>query len=103
VHQVQDYLIEHLTEDNDIDSLAELVAMSPRNLSRVFKEKTGITILEYLTQLRLEKATTLLNNPTYTLDYIASQCGFKTSRQLQRILREKKKSVPALLYSDLKE
>jgi transcriptional regulator GlxA family with amidase domain len=96
VHRVQDYLIEHLTEDNDIDSLAELVAMSPRNLSRVFKEKTGITILEYLTQLRLEKATTLLNNPTYTLDYIASQCGFKTSRQLQRILREKKNCVPAL-------
>lgn len=101
VHQVQDYLIEHLTEENDIDSLAELVAMSPRNLSRVFKEKTGITILEYLTQLRLEKATTLLNNPTYTLDYIASQCGFKTSRQLQRILREKKNRVPAQLYSDL--
>jgi transcriptional regulator GlxA family with amidase domain len=94
VHQVQDYLIEHLTEDNDIDSLAELVAMSPRNLSRVFKEKTGTTILEYLTQLRLEKATTLLNNPTYTLDYIASQCGFKSSRQLQRILREKKNKVP---------
>jgi transcriptional regulator GlxA family with amidase domain len=90
VHQVQDYLIEHLTEDNDIESLADLVAMSPRNLSRVFKEKTGTTILEYLTQLRLEKATTLLNNPTYTLEYIASQCGFKSARQLQRILREKK-------------
>ncbi len=90
VHQVQDYLIEHLTEDNDIGSLADLVAMSPRNLSRVFKEKTGTTILEYLTQLRLEKATTLLNNPTYTLEYIAGQCGFKSARQLQRILREKK-------------
>lgn len=90
VHQVQDYLIEHLTEDNDIESLAAMVAMSPRNLSRVFKEKTGTTILEYLTQLRLEKASTLLNNPTYTLEYIASQCGFKTARQLQRILKENK-------------
>jgi transcriptional regulator GlxA family with amidase domain len=67
--------------------LAELVAMSPRNLSRVFKEKTGLTILEYLTQLRLENARTLLNNPNYTLEYIAAQCGFKTARQLQRILK----------------
>ena len=90
VHQVQDYLIEHLTEDNSIESLAEMVAMSPRNLSRVFKEKTGTTVLEYLTQLRVEKATTLLNNPNYTLEYIASQCGFKTARQLQRILKERK-------------
>ncbi len=97
VHQVQDYLIEHLTEDNDIESLAEMVAMSPRNLSRVFKEKTGTTILEYLTQLRLEKARTLLNNPNYTLAYIASECGFKTPRQLQRILKENNNTVTKTL------
>jgi transcriptional regulator GlxA family with amidase domain len=90
VHQVQDYLIEHMAEENDIESLADMVAMSPRNLSRVFKQKTGTTVLEYLTQLRIEKAKTLLNNPDYTLEYIASQCGFKTARQLQRILKEKK-------------
>ncbi len=101
VHQVQDYLIEHLTEDNDIESLASMVAMSPRNLSRVFKEKTGTTILEYLTQLRLEKATTLLNNPNYTLEYIASQCGFKTARQLQRILKEKKSHTPTFSAGQL--
>jgi transcriptional regulator GlxA family with amidase domain len=100
VHQVQDYLIEHLSDENDIDSLAEMVAMSPRNLSRVFKEKTGTTILEYLTQLRLEKATTLLNNPNYTLDYIASECGFRSPRQLQRILKEKSSNQPA---TDLKQ
>ena len=93
IHQVQDYLIEHLTEDNDIESLAEMVAMSPRNLSRMFKEKTGTTVHDYLTQLRFEKATTLLNNPNYTLEYIASQCGFKTARQLQRILKERQSSV----------
>ena len=87
VHEVQDFLIDHLSGENSIDMLAELVAMSPRNLSRVFKEKTGITILEYLTQLRIEKAKTLLNNPNYTLEYIAAQCGFKTARQLHRILK----------------
>ena len=87
VHEVQDYLIDHLSGENSIEMLAELVAMSPRNLSRVFKEKTGLTILEYLTQLRIENARTLLNNPNYTLDYIAAKCGFKTARQLQRILK----------------
>jgi len=87
VHEVQDYLIDHLSGENSIEMLAELVAMSPRNLSRVFKEKTGLTILEYLTQLRIENARTLLNNPNYTVEYIAAQCGFKTARQLQRILK----------------
>ncbi|MBL7844261.1 MAG: DJ-1/PfpI family protein [Cyclobacteriaceae bacterium] len=87
IHEVQDYLINNLAKENSIESLAEMVAMSPRNLSRVFKDSTGLTIVEYLTELRRETAKTLLNNPDYTLDYIASQCGFKTARQLQRILK----------------
>lgn len=87
IHEVQDFLIHHLEKENSVERLAERVAMSPRNLSRVFKESTGLTIVEYLTELRKEKAKTLLNNPEYTIDYIASQCGFKTARQLQRILK----------------
>ena len=92
IHAVQDYMIDHLSEDNTIEDLASLVAMSPRNLSRVFKEKTGATILGYLTLLRLEFAKTMLNNPEFTIEYIASKCGFKTPRQLQRILKANKKN-----------
>ena len=88
VHEVQDYLIDNLSEENNIDTLAALVNMSPRNLSRVFKEKTGSTILEYHTALRREFANTMLNNPDFTMDYIAAKCGFKTARQLQRILKK---------------
>ncbi len=87
VHAVQDLLIENLSKENSIESLAAQVGMSPRNLSRVFKEKAGSTILEYLTMLRKEYANTMLNNPEYTMDYIAARCGFKTARQLQRILK----------------
>ena len=90
IHVVQDHMIEHMSDENSIEDLATLVAMSPRNLSRVFKEKTGTTILEYLTLLRLEFAKTMLNNPEYTIEYIASKCGFKTPRQLQRILKANK-------------
>lgn len=87
VHEVQDYLIDNLSKENDIESLASLVGMSARNLSRVFKEKTGSTVLEYLTLLRREYANTMLNNPEYTIEYIAAKCGFKSARQLQRILK----------------
>ena len=61
--------------------------MSRGNLSRVFKEKTGSAVLEYLTLLRKEYASTMLNSPEYTIEYIASKCGFKSARQLQRILK----------------
>lgn len=88
VHEVQDYLIDNLSAENNIETLAAMVNMSPRNLSRVFKEKTGSTILEYHTLLRKEYANTMLNNPEYTMEYVAAKCGFKTARQLQRILKD---------------
>jgi len=90
IHEVQDYMINNLSANNSVEELADLVAMSPRNLSRVFKEKTGTTIIEYLTLLRIEFAKTLVNNPEYTIEYIAAQCGFKSARQLQRILKNQK-------------
>ncbi len=88
IHEVQDYMIDNMSKENNIESLAAIAGMSPRNLSRVFKEKTGSTVLEYLTLLRKEYANTMLNNPEYTIEYIASKCGFKTARQLQRILKK---------------
>ncbi|WP_111593915.1 GlxA family transcriptional regulator [Chitinophaga dinghuensis] len=88
IHQIQDYMITHLHQSLTVEKLSDLFNSSPRNLTRVFKEATGITMNEYLTRLRLEKAGTLRNNPDYTMTKIAAECGFKSARQLQRILKK---------------
>jgi len=87
IHEVQNYLVHNISGETSISNLALIVDMSPRNLIRVFKQATGITVNQYLTQLRLETAKTLLKYPENSLANIASRCGFKTARQLQRILR----------------
>lgn len=87
IHEVQDYLVDHVGRDNSISDLAEMVGMSPRNLTRVFKEATGTTIIDYRTRLRLALAKNMLKNSENGMEAIARQCGFKTVRQLQRILK----------------
>ncbi len=89
IHAIQDYLIRNIDNKNSIENVAEYVHMSPRNMTRVFKEKTGITIWQYLTLIRIECATMLQSDPANTLDIIAARCGFKTARQLRRILKTK--------------
>jgi transcriptional regulator GlxA family with amidase domain len=86
IHEVQDYLIHNISGETSIAKLASITAMSPRSLTRLFKKTTGITVNQYLTQLRMEIANILLKNPEHDMTYVASQCGFKTARQLQRIL-----------------
>ncbi len=87
VHEVQDYLVDNINGATSIAVLASIAGMSPRNLTRVFKVTTGTTINEYLTQIRKDKAKALLKNPKNTMIKIATKCGFKTERQLQRILK----------------
>lgn len=85
IHTVQDYIVQHPTSKNSIEELAEMVNMSERNLTRLFRKHTGISINEYKTKCRLEHAETLLKHPGYTIDFIASQCGFQDGRQLRRM------------------
>lgn len=92
IHRIQDYLVDHVGAKTPITHLANMVDMSPRNLTRTFKEVTGITMNVYLTQIRIDTARVLLKDSKYTMSTIASQCGFKTERQLQRILSRSKES-----------
>jgi transcriptional regulator GlxA family with amidase domain len=87
IHEVQNYLVQNIAGENAISKLALIADMGPRNLTRLFKETTGLTINQYLTRLRLDTAKGLLKDPQNSPGNIASRCGFKTARQLQRILR----------------
>lgn len=88
VHSVQDWLIAHLAEKAKIVELAKMAHMSARNLTRAFREMTGVSIQDYRTRLRLEQARALMNNPELTLEAIAGECGFADGRQFRRVWRK---------------
>lgn len=88
VHEVQNYIVHNISGETSISNLALIANMSPRNFTRVFKLTTGITVSQYITQLRIATAKNLLNNSENSLAYVASRCGYKTVRQLQRILKK---------------
>lgn len=88
VHRVQDWLTAHPAERAPLARLAALAALSPRHLTRVFRQATGITIQEYATRLRLELARSLLQDPHLTIEAVAARCGFESARQLRRLWKE---------------
>ena len=47
------YIDAHITEDLNIDDLAEQIYLSKYHMMRLFRKETGITIHDYLTQRRL--------------------------------------------------
>ena len=93
IHDIQDWLIHHLHQRNSIETLAEKVNMSPRNLTRLFKAKTGITIGEYIEKLRVEKALQLLKR-NEKMTTISHECGINNPHQLATILKKHTGYIP---------
>jgi len=69
------HLEENFIDDMSIDGLAEICNMSTRSLSRHFKEFTGKTIVQYITQLRINYACERLKE-TRQISFSAFDSGF---------------------------
>jgi len=85
IHQLQHHLVANPGSRETLGELARIAGMSERNLTRVFKRATGISIHDYRERLRVERARDLMRNPSMTLDGIAAACGFADGRQLRRV------------------
>jgi transcriptional regulator GlxA family with amidase domain len=85
IHKVQDYIISNPDKNPGLAELASVCHLSVRNLTRLFKQATGHTIIEFKRAVKLELARTLLNNPEYTVEKVASLCGYQSARHLRRI------------------
>jgi AraC-like DNA-binding protein len=53
--------------------------LSPSRFSRVFKEETSMSPVEYIMQTRLDCAKRMLRSNEKTLSEIALECGFNSS------------------------
>ena len=79
------WLPEHLTSDLSVKAMARVVAMSPRNFSRAFKQAVGSTPAEHLEALRIEAARRLLETSSLSQAEIAGRIGVNNTETLRRI------------------
>lgn len=84
VHRVQDFVVRHPDGDATLGRLAEVAGMSTRNLTRTFRLATGISVREFVTRVRVERAKSLLHDPSLTMEGVASRCGLSV-RELRRL------------------
>lgn len=96
IHAVQDWMIRNLQKKMRIEDLAALIYTSPRNLTRLFKATTGVTVGDYLEKLRVEKAMSLLRQRAKVAS-IPRQCGLQSANQLRTMLKKHTGRLPSEL------
>ncbi|MEO9070110.1 MAG: DJ-1/PfpI family protein [Ginsengibacter sp.] len=97
IHEIQDWILHHLYKRIRIDDLATKIHTSPRNLTRIFKVSTGITIGTYIEKMKVELAINLLKQDKKTLD-VAKRTGFKSVVQLRNIIKKNTGKLPSDFY-----
>ena len=80
---IMHYLDDHLTEDLDIDTLAEKFYISRFHMMRRFREETGTTIHAYLSDHRLMLARNLIGQGISATD-ACFRCGFGSYSSFSR-------------------
>ena len=86
VHKAQGFIMDNLAGQFNQTDIADHVNMSVRNLTRSFKNATGLTIHAYTEKLRKEKALNLLAEKN-KIEMVARECGFKSINQLRKLLK----------------
>lgn len=77
VEEAVEYIDAHYTRcDISLTLLSQNLLVSPSYLSSIFKKIKGISIRQYITQLRMEKAKELFANQSLTLTEIAERVGY---------------------------
>ena len=81
------HLAAHVGEPISLADAAEVVYLHPSYLSRAFRRITGMTFLDYLSNLRVREARKLLETTTMPLQRIAEACGLGDATHFGRVFR----------------
>lgn len=98
------YIQEHYMEDDmSLNRLASYVNMSPSYFSTIFSQEFGQTFVEYLTEVRMEKAKELLMCSNQKISEIVYQVGYKNSHYFNYIFKKTQNCSPREYRSRGKE
>jgi len=85
VSKAKSYVQSHYQNDIGVDLIAGHLNITPNYLSRVFRSQTGVKLIEYLSEVRISKAKSLLKNPNIAIKNVARLVGYHNSKHFTKV------------------
>ena len=89
VKKACDYVNSHLSEDFSLEEAAAAVGVSQFYLSKLFREITGQTFVNYIGGQRLERARSLILETDFSIKEISAMCGYKDQNYFSKMFKGK--------------
>ena len=88
LEKVAAFVSDHYADPITLHQAAQMAYLEDSYFSRQFKKYTGFGFVEYLTQIRVNRAADLLRNSTHTISAVAEACGFSGSNYFGDVFRK---------------
>lgn len=95
VEETLTYLESNYTNNISVQSLADSIGLNRSYLHRLFKSATGSSVQEYLLDLRIRKACTLLKSTVLPIAIISLSVGYEDTLYFSRLFKKKKGVSPS--------
>ncbi|MBB6672254.1 helix-turn-helix domain-containing protein [Cohnella nanjingensis] len=89
VKKVEVYLEDFQGDRLNVADLAASLHMSYGHLARLYKKRTGITLIERMNRIRLEKACELLGQPDLLIKEVAERSGFPDLSYFSKVFKRR--------------
>lgn len=96
------YINENYSKPLTLTSVADEFLISSGHLSRLFKENLNVTFINYLNQIRIEKAKHLLLTTNLRVNEIGNLCGFFDVNYFIKVFKKRIGSTPAYFRNNYK-
>lgn len=94
IKRVYEYIENHFHEKIKIENIAKELNMTIISFSRLIKQRTGKTFIDFLNDYRIGIATRMLIETNSSISEIAFKCGFYNQANFNRIFKKKKNCSP---------
>lgn len=78
----------NFNQDLRLKDVAEAVAISPQYFSKIFKKELGVNFIDYLTQVRMEQAKTMLSENNLSIKEICYRIGYNDPNYFSRLFKK---------------
>lgn len=94
VDRITEYVKERYSEDLCLDQIADDLMVSMKYVSRIFKQKTGVNLTDYIYDVRVDKAKELLKTTNMKVSEISSKVGIESRTTFLRVFRKRTGVTP---------
>ncbi len=95
VRSCQEWLREHFMKTDAISHVVALAKIPERTLKRRFKTATGLSLIEYLQNIRVEHAKALLEHTETPVDEISVAAGYEDASFFRRLFKRSTGLTPS--------